>query len=80
MNWRRGLLRVCLVVSLGWIGFVTWTFYETVRAPRRAAAVASDCAMQGRQILLWAYSSRAGELTIPASTVLGEHPSQNNQD
>jgi hypothetical protein len=44
MNWRRGLLRVYLVVSLGWIGFVTWTFYETVWAPRRAAAVASDCA------------------------------------
>ena len=44
MNWRRGLLRVWLVGSLAWIGFVSWMFFETVWVPRRTAALASDCA------------------------------------
>jgi hypothetical protein len=28
MTWRRGLLRLWLVGSIGWIGFVSWVGYQ----------------------------------------------------
>jgi len=31
MNWRRGLFRLWLVVSLLWVGSVTWVIYDHER-------------------------------------------------
>jgi len=44
MNWRRGLFRFWLVVSLIWIGLVGWYTYETDIAQRQWAAKAAECA------------------------------------
>lgn len=31
MNWRRGLFRLWLIASAGWIAFTAWDVYEALR-------------------------------------------------
>src|SRR5258708_34138112 len=44
MNWRRGFVRIWVLASVAWIGFVAWSFYEYALLPRQVAATAGVCA------------------------------------
>ena len=43
MSWRRGLLRLWLLVSVLWIGVVGWIAYYGAVVPRQAAAAQVAC-------------------------------------
>jgi hypothetical protein len=43
MNWRRGLFRLWLVLSLFWVGIVAYDTYDIVLVPRQMAADAQVC-------------------------------------
>jgi hypothetical protein len=37
MNWQRGLLRIWIVASVGWVILVAWMAYNNVAVPRQQA-------------------------------------------
>jgi hypothetical protein len=43
MNWKRGLFRLWLLLSICWVGLRGWDFYEGVLVPRWSAASAQEC-------------------------------------
>ena len=43
MSWRRGLLRLWLLVSALWVGVVAWIAYYSAVVPRLAAAAQDTC-------------------------------------
>jgi hypothetical protein len=43
MSWRRGLLRLWLLISAIWIGLVAWIAYYNAVVPRQAAAAYNAC-------------------------------------
>ena len=43
MNWRRGLIRLWLLVSVLWVGFVASIAYYGAVVPRQAAAAQAGC-------------------------------------
>jgi hypothetical protein len=52
MNWRRGLFRIWIVVSIFWAAFTAWRFYGHVYLPyERGVEVAAErdaCSKKGR--------------------------------
>jgi hypothetical protein len=43
MNWKQGFLRIWIVASVCWVGFVGWLFYNATVVSKRLAAVQSAC-------------------------------------
>jgi hypothetical protein len=48
MNWKQGFLRIWIVASVCWVGFVGWLFYNATVVSQRLAAVQSACVADRR--------------------------------
>ena len=43
MNWRKGLFRLWLAISVLWVAITAWVTYRTVIVPRNLSAEANAC-------------------------------------